>query len=86
MTRTVTGWKPWPAGSTWTLPATGSSRSIEGGTAVAEKIWHGLLSGATHALTCTSPDMAARCSVLLASPLTSLLGLEKLRVPDPFTT
>jgi hypothetical protein len=42
------------------LPATGCSFKEEAGTAVAEKIWHGLLAGAKQALTCTSPAIEAR--------------------------
>ena len=86
VTRTTTGWKLWPTGSICALPATGCSRSEEAGTAVAEKISQGLFPGATQALTWTSPPIAAKCSVLPEKPLASVVALEELSVPEPFTT
>jgi len=86
VTRKTTGWKLWPTGRVWALPPTGCRRSEEAGTAVAEKIWQGLFPGAAQALTCTSPPIAARCRVLWAKPVTSVVALAVLSEADPFTT
>src|SRR2546425_13243683 len=69
VTRTVTGWKVWPTGTNWMLPATGCSCSAEAGTAGPTEPWHGGFPGPTRGLTCTSSPRAARGQEVLEEPV-----------------
>jgi hypothetical protein len=83
VTRMTKGWKDCPIGTTCELPEKVSIFHMEAGVANNVKVWHGLLPGATHALTWTFEIKFVICAVTLARPEESVVAVPDDREAAP---